>query len=266
MHRYLSIAKVRFQAAKQSAMPPKKKKRKAAPKESEEPSDFVTYTREKGQKRFATGKNAILDVDQNVREIRALLTINAEIFGRVYVHASKCTYLGDSVVRLRRCGFEHVIVRSNGEFVDFTTEVVSSIKHFDIEDLKCLPADLEGFFVVKYQTCSIGDLVDYSIFFESALLLHDDVLEPFLVKLKYHLESIHVSLGEMESWLLEVQSKIEFIESTFNMKLETPTHDREGEEWDLITFEETGEFGKIFDIDSESERAKLKKLLEYMKS
>ena len=56
-------------------------------------------------------------------------------------------------------------------------------------------------------------------------MLHDDILEPFLVKLKDRVESIHVLLGEMETWLSEAQMKMDFIESTFGMKLEAPTAD-----------------------------------------
>ena len=53
--------------------------------------------------------------------------------------------------------------------------------------------------------------------------MHDDVLGPFLAKLKHHLETIHVCLGEIESWLLEPKGNIEFIEEIFGMKLGHPT-------------------------------------------
>ena len=49
----------------------------------------------------------------------------------------------------------------------------------------------------------------------SAVVLHDDVLEQFLVKLKQHLESIQVCLGKIESWLLEPKSNIKFLGETF---------------------------------------------------
>jgi hypothetical protein len=53
------------------------------------------------------------------------------------------------------------------------------------------------------------------------MVLHDNVLEPFLVKLKQHLELIQVCLGEIESWLLEPKSNIQFLEETFGKKLKT---------------------------------------------
>lgn len=59
-------------------MPPKKKRKKssAAPKEPEEPLEFVTHIREKVKSvLLAEKKNVIYDIEQNVREIRALLNI-----------------------------------------------------------------------------------------------------------------------------------------------------------------------------------------------
>ena len=89
-----------------------------------------------------------------------------------------------------------------------------------------VPAGLIDLFVVKYQAAPYQAFVDYDALFKTAIVLHDDVLEPFLVKLKQHLESIQVCLGEIESWLLEPKSNIQFLEKTFGRKLknlpETP--------------------------------------------
>jgi hypothetical protein len=89
-----------------------------------------------------------------------------------------------------------------------------------------VPAGLIDLFVVKYQAAPYQAFVDYDALFKTAIVLHDDVLEPFLVKLKQHLESIQVCLGEIESWLLEPKSNIQFLDKTFGTKLknlpETP--------------------------------------------
>jgi len=208
-------------------MPPRKKRKSAgAPKEPEEPLDFVTHIREKAQKRFASRrKNVNYDIEQNVREIRALLNINAEIFGRVIDSASN--YSSGESVTLTRYGFDAVKVRQSGESTEFITEPVCSEDTFPINALLHLPDNLNGVLVVQYQAAPFNNFIDYNAFFRSALMLHDDILEPFLVKLKDHVESIHVLLGEMESWLLESQRKIEFIETTFGTKLETPSPDQE---------------------------------------
>ncbi len=207
-------------------MPPKKKRKSSgAPKEPEEPLEFVTHVRDKAQKRFVSRrKNINYDIEQNVREIRALLNINSEIFGRVMGAASNYSS-GSKTATLTRYGFDVVKVRQSGGKAEFITEAAVSTKAFSIDALLNLPADLTGVLVVQYQAAPFGNFVDYDAFFRSALMLHDDILEPFLVKLKDHVESIHVLLGEMESWLLEAQRKIEFIESTFDKKLEAPSAD-----------------------------------------
>ena len=206
-------------------MPPRKKRKSSgAPKEPEEPLEFVTRIREVGQKRFASRrKNINYDIEQNVREIRALLNINAEIFGRVINSASD--YTSGTSVMLTRYGYDVVKVRQNGASTEFITEAVCSQDTFVINSLSNLPADLNSVLVVQYQAAPFSNFIDYNAFFRSALMLHDDILEPFLVKLKDHVETIHVLLGEMESWLLESQRKIEFIESTFDKKVGAPSAD-----------------------------------------
>ena len=74
-------------------MPPKKKRKSsAAPKEPEEPLEFVAHVRQKVRSVLLAVPSMISNrmfgrfehgIEQNVREIRALLNINAEIFGRV---------------------------------------------------------------------------------------------------------------------------------------------------------------------------------------
>ena len=99
-------------------------------------------------------------------------------------------------------------------------------KMFGVKPLTELPANLRNVFVVQYKAeplntfmLSLG-FIDFDAFFQSALVLHEDVLEPFLAKLKHHIKSIHVCLGEIESWLLEPKSNIEFLEETFELELE----------------------------------------------
>ena len=73
-------------------MPPKKKAKLPSsndPHESnelEDPAEFIGYIRNEGGKRFSPTKRSKgehnSDIEQNVREVRALLKINAEIFVR----------------------------------------------------------------------------------------------------------------------------------------------------------------------------------------
>lgn len=214
-------------------MPPKKKPRRKStplPKEPDEPLEYVNHVREKSGKRFATSGNKTnvnYDIEQNIREIRALLQINSEIFGRCMKSVDEENLgLGEESETFKRYSFDVVKVRQNPAMshTQFITEYEHSEKVFVMKPLFDLPAGLDDVFVVKYQDGSFSRFVDYKAFFESAIMLHDDILEPFLAKLKGHIETIHVCLGKIETWLLEPNNNIEFLKKTFGgKKLKIPT-------------------------------------------
>jgi hypothetical protein len=84
---------------------------------------------------------------------------------------------------------------------EFVVEESILRKMYGIKPLTELPANLRNVFVVQYKVeplntfmLSLG-FIDYDAFFQSALMLHEDVLGPFLAKLNHHIESIHVCLG-----------------------------------------------------------------------
>ena len=207
-------------------MPPKKKSRKSTSKESDKPDaplEYIDYIREQAGKRFAgRRKNVNYDIEQNTRAIQALLKINAEIFGRC-MGSGTIDDEGKSAT-FTRYGFDVVRVCQNQATnkTQFITESGRSQQSFDIRPCSELPTGIDNVFVVQYQASPFDLLIDYDSFFNSAIMLHDDILEPFLVQLKVHIESIHVRLGKIESWLLEPKSNIEFIEATFEKKLEIP--------------------------------------------
>ena len=203
-------------------MPPKKKSQKTTPKEPDEPLEYINHIREQSVQRYSSRrKNINHDIEQNTREIRALLKINAEIFDRV---KSSSTLNGNSAT-VTRYGFDVVKVRNiNGASqTQFITEEKRSQKDFSVTCLSELPVEMSGVIKVRYQVPPFHTLIDYDAFFNSSLLLHDDIIEPFLIKLKSHIESIHVCLGEIESWLQVSKSNIDFIEATFGKKLDIPT-------------------------------------------
>jgi len=207
-------------------MPPKKKA-KTAPI-PDDPEEYITHIREKSGKRFeSTGrkKNVNYDIEQNVREIRALLKINAEIFDRCIISAAN--EHDGKMVSFTRYSFDVVRVRPyhGTTQTHFVAEYDRSSKNFDMKPLSELPAYLNGVFVVNYQNAPYTMFIDYDALLQSAIMLHDDVLGPFLAQLKRQIESIHVSLGRIESWLLEPSRNIGFLEATFKTKLKTPTAD-----------------------------------------
>jgi hypothetical protein len=73
--------------------------------------------------------------------------------------------------------------------------------------LSKLPAGIDDIFVPNRKP--IGKFIDFEALFEKSLILHDDVLGPFLEILKEHLlSSVQVCLGEIETWLMESGSHI----------------------------------------------------------
>ena len=178
-----------------------------------------------------------------------------------------------------RYDFSKVSVHQNPSDEDRTeliTEQQRSLKAFCLKSLCELPAGLNDLFVVKYQAAQYHAFIDYDAFFKTAIMLHDDVLEPFLVKLKQHLESIQVCLGEIESWLLEPKANIQFLEETFGKKLDILTDEdllNEGcsldEEFEcnyqvLKTYCGPCRFETTFSIAKASDQQKLKNFLVFM--
>jgi hypothetical protein len=277
-------------------MPPKKKAKLSSSNEPEDPIDFVGHIRNESGKRFSTtnrnkGEHNS-DIEQNVREVRALLKINAEIFGRCMVSRvlvdddedctddESCTSSDDSddscfqsraryakelgLLTFKRSDFAEVTVRqcpTNAAVTELITVQERDQEAFSMKPLLELPAGLNDLFVVKYQAAPYHDFIDYDDFFKTAIMLHDDVLEPFLVKLKQHLESIQVCLGEIESWLLEPKSNIQFLEETFGKKLERV---QLGRDQVLTTYRDSGRFERTFTLAKASDQQKLKNFLVFM--
>lgn len=92
---------------------------------------------------------------------------------------------------------------------------------FDLSLLKQLPAAL-GILQPINQTKLLVFFIDYELIVQRAIgAFHEDVLHPFLAQLKRHLETIQVCLGEVDSWLLDAETYMRFLETTFGKKLET---------------------------------------------
>ena len=156
------------------------------------------------------------DIDQNIKEIRAILTTNKEIHLRCMESSEKSSY--STFVRYAFDLVETYTIDSKSQFVTYPDKLV---KVFDMTPLSKLPAGIDDIFVPNRKP--FGKLIDFEALFEKSLILHDDVLGPFLEILKEHLlSSVQVCLGEIETWLMESGSHINYLESTFGVKLEFP--------------------------------------------
>jgi hypothetical protein len=166
------------------------------------------------------------DVEQNIREIYAIINMNEEIFDRC---------MGDFMIKswrngeqswatgFRRITYEKVTTRVRNDGTQVITHPIRATKEFNTTPLSKLPQGLEDIIASSNMTGKHSFFIDFLAFFQRALLLHDTVLEPFLPKLKEHLMSIQVCLGEIDAWVIqETQENVTFLEETFAKKIEIP--------------------------------------------
>ena len=169
------------------------------------------------------------DIEQNIREIRAMLKLNEEIFDRCMDDFIIRTWMGDSgewCTSFNRITYEVVTVRTRNNVTEVITHPIRTTKEFRTTPLSKLPQGLEDIIVSRTSTGKFQDFIDFNAFFKRTLLLHETVLEQFLPRLKDHLMSIQVCLGEIDSWVIqEPQENITFLEETFEMKMEIPDYE-----------------------------------------
>jgi hypothetical protein len=158
------------------------------------------------------------NLNLTIAAVRALVATNDEIFHRIMGSFSHDCISGSV---FKRYGYERVNVKQVQTKTQFTTYAEYSSMTFDLSPLKRLPAALcilQPIYKKKVLSC----FIDYELSVERALgTLHDGVLLPYLAQLKHHLESIQVCLGDVDSWLLDAETNLRFIETTFETKLES---------------------------------------------
>jgi len=117
------------------------------------------------------------DIEQNIREIRAMLARNKDIFDR-----NKSSLVASTGPEL------------NG-------------RDFDLKSLMELPESLKEIIAVRYKDPPYDRFIDYDSFFQKSLALHEDVLETFLAHLRNHLQkNVQVCLRQLDKWLAETAS------------------------------------------------------------
>jgi hypothetical protein len=193
-----------------------------------EPQEQLSKLRELGAEEVKKAKveecklsPANYDIEHNIREIRAILKMNAEILDRCMKFS---TGGGESATSFKRIAYEVVTTRARNDGTQIITQPIRTTKEFNTTPLSKLPEGLDDIIVSRNMTGdNLSSFIDFEVFFKRALLLHDTVLEQFLPKLKEHLMSIQVCLGEIDAWVIqESKETINFLEETFEKKIEIP--------------------------------------------
>ena len=208
-------------------MPPQKRKIDDAevgmgggdrPAKHLEPSQLLSRVRGEVANDLRPSSGAVVsnDVEQNIREIRAIIITNDEIFDRCMGSRKQ-----DSYTTFVRFSSDLVEARTIASAIQFVTYPKRSEKSFDMTPLAELPASIANIFVLQKK--SFADFIDYEALFEKSLILHDEVLGAFLEQLKDHLvSSVQVCLGRIETWLMEKETNINYLESRFDVIIEFP--------------------------------------------
>ena len=143
-----------------------------------------------------------MNIEQKIRETRAIIMTNAEIFDRimntVYSKGGRRTF-----VRYSYNMVETRTINKDTTSTQFITYPERSEKTFDMTPLEKLPVGLNDIIVSKRKESPFSMFIDYGSFFERSLNLHEDVLGPFLSRLKGHLMDIQVSKVQW-LWLQEI--------------------------------------------------------------
>ena len=183
-----------------------------------EPSRLLSRVRGEVANDLRPSSGAVIcnDVEQNIREIRAIIITNAEIFDRCMGSRKQ-----DSYTTFVRSSFDLVEARTIDSTIRFVAYPERSEKSFDMTLLEELPPGIADIFMLQKK--SFANFIDYEKLFEKSLILHDEVLGAYLGQLKDHLvSSVQVCLGRIETWLMESESNINYLESKFDAKMEFP--------------------------------------------
>jgi hypothetical protein len=210
-------------------------------------------------------------IEDTLESVQAILRANRKVWSRCKRHIRGGGGLPHTV--FTRVGYFSILATTKNNTVKFTTRAERSYKSFDTKALSTLHPKLSGVFEVEHGEY---DFVNYSAFLQKMLLFHEVILEPFLEIFKAHLETVQECLGEIDAWIQQPHTDLQFLQTAFDLDntLELPDENR----LHSIT-KSSGRVAKslrnfelntdlqitaAFDIGRGRDRRNLKRLLEFI--
>ncbi|KAL3927574.1 MAG: hypothetical protein SGBAC_013030 [Bacillariaceae sp.] len=209
---------------------------------------------------------AELDIKQTIQLVRAILTVNSEIWERCK-GSYEVTYFATPKAIFRRPLSTTVRAFGMNGNVQFQLHGKSAEKTFNVEELCTIPDNL-AILQPEYLELLHSELklfIDFEALLERSLLLHEDVLKSFLVALKHHLETVQVRLGEIDNWLMEDRMLKDFVNTSFSVSFDDLRPVAKGA-YLLGTYKPNGLLDYTFQISELRERTRLTKLLDFVQS
>ncbi len=185
--------------------------------------EFLVRARQRAQEKLLESQNqipvAIHDLPYLLRATRALIGLNNSIWDQCHDNQSEII---DGDLPFSRVSI--VRIKTQVEGTKTTFHIQTTVTSKDFGALPLLPPELSALMSVPMLSSddtsssrqSAARFPDYAMYLDRATLLRDETLLPFLITLKDHLESLHVFLGAIESWLMEPLGQWQFLKDVFD--------------------------------------------------
>jgi hypothetical protein len=162
-------------------------------------------------------------IEDTLESAQAILRANRKVWSRCKRHIRGGGGLPHTV--FTRIGYSSILVTTKSDTVRFTTRAERNYKSFDTKALSTLHPKLSGVFEVEHGEY---DFVNYAAFLQKMLLFHEVILEPFLEIFKAHLETVRECLGEIDAWIQQPHTNLQFLQTAFDLDntLELPDENR----------------------------------------
>lgn len=189
--------------------------------------EFLHSARERARSSLTSFLDDASETAVNIQELsyllrttRALITMNTGIWERCKANRSE-TFEG--VLAFSRVSIPQVKTTADTKTITFQIETAVTSKDFgappplprELSELLAVPL-LRPQEIETFRSGTLTGFPDYATYLDRATLLRDESLVPFLVKLKDHVENVHVFLGSIEAWLMDPLCQVQFLEDTFD--------------------------------------------------
>jgi len=163
------------------------------------------------------GKDHFSDRGIAIKKIQALIATNEDILQRCNELTSTRHSKLYQITSFCKSDFNVVKVWNMAGMTQIVAfkEVVTQT--FNMRPLLCLPEGLNMFEPKRERS----GLIDFRSLLRTSLMLHDDILLPFLWKLQDHLELAQVSLGSLDAWVMNSHDNVLFLQSLFGIDIDS---------------------------------------------
>ena len=189
--------------------------------EQDRDDDYISKTRDRVVEELnAEGGGRVYsrDINITIKTIQALISTNTQIITHLRKHVLNEICLDgcdcNATMDFIKNDYSTVKVWNLNGITQVVVwkEVVNN--SFHVEPLIIFPDECLKLFEVKRDQFGF---IDFNSYLNTSLMLHDDILVPFLEKLRDHLEHVQVCLGKIDEWLMKSENNVSFLKTIFGV-------------------------------------------------